>query len=352
MNATALQPVRLTEDGAAVRIIDQRLLPGEYAERDLATLDDITGAIRTLAVRGAPAIGVCAAAGLAVVMRGHAAASRATFLTELDACAARMAAARPTAVNLAWAVARSVRRAHESPGDARQLVAVLAAEARAMHDEDLAMGRAIGEHGLALLGDPVRVLTHCNAGALATAGEGTALAPVYAAHAAGRVTTVYATETRPLLQGARLTAWELQHAGISVTVLVDGAGAALMRAGLVDAVLVGADRIAANGDVANKVGTYGLAVAAAHHGIPFHVFAPWSTVDPSMPDGSSIPIELRSRDELALCGTARVLPDGVDTWTPAFDITPARLITTIVTDRGPERAPYDFANDHAKGARR
>jgi methylthioribose-1-phosphate isomerase len=342
VTAPGLRPVRLTGNGAAVRIIDQRLLPAEYVERDLTTLDEIIEAIVTLAVRGAPAIGVCAAAGLAVVMREHGGGSRADFLAALDACASRLVSARPTAVNLAWAVERCVARVRASSAEAPALVTLLAREARALCDEDLAMGDAIGAYGLALLRDPVRVLTHCNAGALATAGAGTALAPVYAAHAEGRVTRVFATETRPLLQGARLTAWELQHAGIAVTVLVDGAAAALMRAGEVDAVLVGADRIAANGDVANKVGTYALAVAAAHHAIPFYVLAPWSTVDASTPDGSAIPIEMRSRDELEFCGGVRILADGAAVWAPAFDITPATLITAIVTDRGTRRPPYDF----------
>mgnify|MGYP001318984141 CR=1 FL=1 len=343
MTAPALQPVRLTDDGTAVRIIDQRLLPAVYVERDLTTVDEIIDAIVTLAVRGAPAIGVCAAAGLAVVMRGHAAESRATFLAALQLCAARLVSARPTAVNLAWAVERCVHRVRASCEDPTGLLVLLANEARALRDEDLAMGYAIGVHGLALLGDPVRVLTHCNAGALATAGAGTALAPIYAAHEAGRAIAVFATETRPLLQGARLTAWELRRAGIPVTVLADSAAASLMRTGAVDAVLVGADRIAANGDVANKVGTYALAVSAAHHGIPFYVLAPWSTIDAATPDGAAIPVEMRSRDELAFCGSVRVLADGVATWTPAFDITPARLITAIVTDRGAVRAPYDFA---------
>jgi methylthioribose-1-phosphate isomerase len=209
------------------------------------------------------------------------------------------------------------------------------------------MSVAIGEHGLTLLagfGAAPRVLTHCNTGALATAGLGTALAPVYAAHRAGRAISVFATETRPLLQGARLTAWELQRAGVPVTVLIDSAAAALMRAGGVDAVFVGADRIAANGDVANKVGTYALAVAAAHHGVPFHVFAPWSTVDPLTPDGASIPIEMRSRSEMAAFGNAQILPDAVPAWTPAFDITPAALIAAIVTDRGIHRGPYRFGD--------
>jgi methylthioribose-1-phosphate isomerase len=334
--------VRLTDDGAAVRIIDQRLLPGEFVERDLVTLDDVVDAIRSLAVRGAPAIGFCAAAGLAVVMRPHAGESREAALAAMSRYAAQLRAARPTAVNLAWAVDRCVRVASAGAGSAGALISALSAEAGAIHDEDLAMGRAIGAHGLTLLGDPVRVLTHCNTGMLATAGAGTALAPVYAAHAAGRSVSVFADETRPLLQGARLTAWELQRMGVPVTVLADGAAAALMQHGAIDAVLVGADRIAANGDVANKVGTYALAVCAAHHRIPFYVLAPWSTVDVATPNGTAIPIELRSRDELATYGAARILPDGVEAWNPAFDVTPSALVTAIVTDQGVHRAPYAF----------
>jgi methylthioribose-1-phosphate isomerase len=338
----AVEPVLLTDDGTAVRIIDQRRLPAELVERRLESLDEVIDAITSLAVRGAPAIGLCAAAGLAVVMRAHAGDTRGAFLAALAANAARVSASRPTAVNLAWAVRRCVARVDATAGDAPALVYALAAEARAIRDEDLAMSEAIGAHGLALLGGAQRVMTHCNTGALATAGLGTALAPLYAARAAGRTISVFATETRPLMQGARLTSWELQRAGIPVTVLVDSAAAALMQQGGIEAVLVGADRIAANGDVANKIGTYALAVSAAHHGIPFYVFAPWSTVDALTRDGAAIAIEQRSRNEMAMLGSAQVLPHGVPAWTPAFDVTPAALITAIVTDRGVHRAPYQF----------
>ena len=342
MTEPTIEPVRLAADGGAVRIIDQRRLPAEFVERDLTTLDEVIEAIVSLAVRGAPAIGLAAACGLAVAMRPHALLPRTAFLALMRESGARLAAARPTAVNLAWAVARCMRRAEVTAGAGAALVAALRDEARAIRDEDLAMSRAIGEHALGLLPNPARVLTHCNTGALATAGLGTALAPIYAAQARGRLVTVLATETRPLLQGARLTAWELQRAGIPVTVLADGAAAAAMATQSIDAVLVGADRIAANGDVANKVGTYAVAVAAAYHRIPFYVCAPWSTVDPATRDGAAIPIEMRSRTELAVCGGARVLPDGVDVWTPAFDVTPAALVTAIVTDRGVHRPPYRF----------
>jgi methylthioribose-1-phosphate isomerase len=325
-----------------VRIIDQRCLPGELVERDLTTIGEVIDAIASLAVRGAPAIGLCGAAGLALAMRDMAEAPRAAFLDALETRAARIAAARPTAVNLAWAVRRCTARARASSGEGNVLLETLRDEAVRIRDEDLAMGRAIGAHGLSLLPSPARVLTHCNTGALATAGAGTALAVVYAMQEAGRRIEVVATETRPLFQGARLTAWELQRAGIPVTVIPDGAAAAALRAQRIDAVLVGADRIASNGDVANKVGTYAIAIAAAHHGVPFHVFAPWSTVDPATPAGDAIPIESRSRAEMATAGGTRILPDDVPVWSPAFDVTPAALITSIVTDRGIHRPPYAF----------
>jgi methylthioribose-1-phosphate isomerase len=340
--AARLEPVRLLDDALAVRVIDQRELPEKFVVRDLQSIDEVIEAIRSLAVRGAPAIGLCAAAGLALAMRDETGQPRDAWIALCESNGEKLKAARPTAVNLAWAVDRCVRHVRGTSGDAHALQRALLAEIRRIRDEDLAMGEAIGAHGLTLLGGTPRVLTHCNTGALATAGAGTALAVVYAAHADGRDVRVFAAETRPLLQGARLTAWELQRAGIPVTVIADGAAAALMRENEVDAVLVGADCIAANGDVANKVGTYALAIAAAHHRIPFYVLAPWSTVDPATRDGQAIPIEMRSRDEFAF-GGARVLPDGVPVWAPAFDVTPASLITAIVTDRGVHEPPYAFA---------
>lgn len=344
MSAPArLEPVRLLDGALAVRVIDQRELPAQFVVRDLRSIGEVIDAIRTLAVRGAPAIGLCAAAGLAVAMREANARPRDAWIALCASNGEQLKAARPTAVNLAWAVDRCVRHARGVAGDAAALQRALIAEVGRIRDEDLAMGDAIGAHGLTLLGNAPCLLTHCNTGALATAGAGTALAVVYAAHADGRDVRVFATETRPLLQGARLTAWELQRAGIPVTVIADSAAPALMREKKVDAVIVGADRIAANGDTANKVGTYALAVAANHHRIPFHVFAPWSTVDPATRDGAAIPIEMRSRDEFAF-GGARVLPDDVPVWAPAFDVTPASLVTAIVTDRGVQRPPYSFAS--------
>jgi methylthioribose-1-phosphate isomerase len=319
-------------DGHALRILDQRELPGRELVRDLASLDEVVDAIRTLAVRGAPAIGVGAAIGLAVALAGAARGAGAAARALLPAFAERLVAARPTAVNLAWAVSRM--RARADGVDDADLLEALRAEAEAIRAEDVAMCERIGEHGLALLRDGARVLTHCNAGALATAGIGTALAPVHLAHARGLRVRVYADETRPLRQGARLTAWELSRAGIHVTVLPDGAAASLLASGAADCVLVGADRIAANGDVANKVGTYGVALAARAHGVPFHVAAPWSTIDPATPDGSAIHIEVRADDELG------ELPVGIRTWNPAFDVTPRALVTTYLTDRGIVGPPF------------
>ena len=299
--------------------------------RDLVRVDETIDAIRTLAVRGAPAIGVAAAIGLAVAMR-HAAGAADPSRELLAEYAARLIAARPTAVNLAWAVRRLERRAAAVPDAA--LLDALETEAEAIRAEDVAMCEAIGTHGMPLLPDGCRVLTHCNAGALATAGTGTALAPVYAARAAGRRVHVFADETRPLRQGARLTAWELTRAGIPVQVLPDGAAASLLAQGHVDLVLVGADRITANGDVANKVGTYGVALAARAHGVPLYVAAPWSTIDPATATGREIVIEHRSADELA------PLPPGAGVWNPAFDVTPAPLVAGYITDRGLVHPPF------------
>jgi methylthioribose-1-phosphate isomerase len=316
--------------GGSLRIVDQRKLPGEFVERDLTSVEDAAEAIRTLAVRGAPAIGVTAAMALALAARGGA------TLDQIRDDAARLRATRPTAVNLAWALDRMLARA--SAPDAT-LAEALRDEAEQIRAEDEAMCLAIGEHGAPLLEPGMRVLTHCNAGALATAGIGTALAPLYVAHGRGVAFEVFVDETRPLLQGARLTAWELARAGIPVTLCTDGMAASLMAAGRVDLVIVGADRIAANGDVANKIGTYGLAVLAHHHRIPFVVAAPSSTVDLATPRGDSITIEQRAPEEVTECGGVRVAPEGVAVHNPAFDVTPAALVKWIVTDRGLHHGP-------------
>ena len=323
-------------DQRALRILDQRRLPSLEVVRDLVALDDTIEAIRTLAIRGAPAIGVGAAIGLVVALQQQSHGDGGAARAQLDEAAERLIAARPTAVNLAWAVRRMVARAVGAV-DA-ELLAELVAEAEAIRAEDVAMCAAIGAHGLPLLPDGARVLTHCNAGALATAGTGTALAPVYAAREAGRHVELYADETRPLRQGARLTAWEMRRIGVPVHVLPDGASASLLRSGIIDVVIVGADRIAANGDVANKVGTYGVALAAQAHRVPFYVAAPWSTIDPDTATGGDIPIEHRGADELG------ELPAGALVWNPAFDVTPRALVTGYLTDRGFVQPPFHHSS--------
>jgi methylthioribose-1-phosphate isomerase len=322
-----LRPVLYDDRRDEVRLLDQRLLPGEEAWLALTSADEVAGAIRTLAVRGAPAIGVAAAYGLAVEARRGASPER------LRAAAELLARARPTAVNLEWAVRRMSRKIGGPAG------AVLA-EAHAIRDEDEAACRRIGALGAPLLPPEARVLTHCNAGALATAAYGTALGIVRAAREAGRLEHVFADETRPFFQGARLTAWELQRDGIPVTILTDGMAGWLMVRGEISCVVVGADRIAGNGDVANKIGTYGLAVLARHHDIPFYVAAPWSTFDPSLATGAGIPIEERGSDEVVRIFGRLVAPEGVPARYPAFDVTPAGLVTAMVTERGVLRPPY------------
>ncbi|MBW7935074.1 MAG: S-methyl-5-thioribose-1-phosphate isomerase [Gemmatimonadaceae bacterium] len=323
-----------------LRILDQRFLPGQEVERELRTLDEVEEAIRTLAVRGAPAIGVAAALGLvAALARGRAPAREALF-----AAMDRLASARPTAVNLPWAMRRLRTVVEASADEGAALLDALASEAEGILAEDVEMCAKIGQHGAALIPDGARVLTHCNAGALATAGIGTALAPVYTAVMAGRRVEVIACETRPLLQGSRITAWELARAGVPVTVCTDGMAASLMRDGRVDLVIVGADRIAANGDVANKIGTYAHAIAARHHQLPFYIAAPSSTVDPTTSDGRHIPIEARAADEVRRCGGAVVMPDVVGVHNPAFDVTPAELVTAFITDHGVVRPPFHFSS--------
>jgi methylthioribose-1-phosphate isomerase len=342
---SAVESVRWSADGGAVDIIDQRRLPGTLLRRELRTVDDVCDAIRTLAVRGAPAIGVAGAMGLVVALGPHVAEEREQFLAHADELGEGIARVRRTAVNLSWAIDRVRRVARGTDGSARAVLGTLRREATRILDEDREMCRRIGEHGLALLGEGSRVLTHCNAGALATGGIGTALAPVYVAAERGRKVAVFADETRPLMQGSRLTAWELAQAGIDVTVLADNMAASLMREGRVDLVIVGADRIAANGDFANKIGTYPLALAARHHDVPFYVAAPWSTVDPATETGQQIVIEHRAADELGNNFTAPVSPRDVAVYNPAFDVTPAALVTAFITDRGIARPPFRFDRD-------
>jgi methylthioribose-1-phosphate isomerase len=325
---TIPQPIAWTPD-FAVRILDQTLLPDAETYLTLDTVDAVAEAIRTLRVRGAPLIGIAAAMGLTLALRRGAAT-----LETVCAASAALGATRPTAVNLRWALARMERRAAGAAAAGEDLQRALRDEATAIWDEDRAMCARIGVAGAALIDGDAVVLTHCNAGALATGGMGTALAPIYTLHAAGRRVSVVADETRPLLQGSRLTAWELARAGVPVTVIADGMAASRLRRGDITCVLVGADRIAANGDVANKIGTYGVALAARAHGVPFYVAAPSSTVDMATPDGTAIPIEERAAEEVAALGGRRSVPAGVQVWNPAFDVTPAGLVTAIITDRG------------------
>jgi methylthioribose-1-phosphate isomerase len=324
----------------AVRVIDQRALPEAEIERDLESAEAVADAIRTLQVRGAPLIGIAAAMGLVAGTRELRGAPRDAFLARIDQVARLLAATRPTAVNLKWALDRMARVARQTPGSGGAIWERLHGEATAIWEEDRAMCRRIGEAGLPLVPSGTKVLTHCNAGALATGGIGTALAPVYLAHDAGRQVHVFVDETRPVLQGARLTAWELWRAGIPCTVITDGAAGSLMRQARVDVVIVGADRIAANGDFANKIGTYSLAVLARHHGVPFYCAAPSSTIDAGLADGDGIPIEERGPDEVKTLAGRAVAPPAVTALNPAFDVTPARYVTGFVTDRGLEHPPF------------
>lgn len=331
--------VRLTE--GAVELLDQRRLPGEETYLRLSTVEDVARAIEDMAVRGAPAIGVTAAMGVAI---GLAAAPADEMERALGATVARLRRTRPTAVNLHWALERmerDLRQEIEAGADAAELRTRACVLAREIHDEDLAACRAIGDHGSALVPLGARLLTHCNAGALATAGYGTALGVVRSAARDGRLERVLACETRPFLQGARLTAWELHRDGIPVTLVTDSMAGSLMARGLIDVVVVGADRIARNGDVANKIGTYTHAVLAHAHGIPFVVAAPVSTIDPRMPTGAGIPIEERSSDEVTVIAGRRIAPEGVAALHPGFDVTPAKYVSAIVTEEGVIRPPFD-----------
>lgn len=331
---------------SALRLIDQTRLPLAVEVLTCRDAHTVGEAIRTLQVRGAPAIGVAAAFGLALGAREVGlddTVDGETALARLGKVAALLRATRPTAVNLAWALDRllGVAARHVEAGNAvSDLPARLLAEAQMISDEDAAACRAMGELGATLIADGDTLLTHCNAGALATAGMGTALAPIFVAHQQGKRLHVYVDETRPVLQGARLTAWELQRAGVPETLITDNMAAHFMRRAGIRAVFVGADRIAANGDVANKIGTYGVALLASAHGIPLYVVAPRSTIDLSLPDGDAIPIEERAATEVTGVGGARVAPEGVAVANPAFDVTPARYVSAIVTEAGVARAPY------------
>ncbi len=324
-----------------MRIIDQRLLPEKLLYLDCATPEEVRQAIRQLAVRGAPAIGIAGAMGIAVGMRGSRAKNLKGFMRELRRVAAYLGTSRPTAVNLFWALRRMVRLIERNgTDDIPELKRMLEREAMRILKEDNEMCRRIGKSGAALLKSGDTVLTHCNAGGLATGGCGSALSIMYVAHEQGKRIHVYADETRPLLQGARLTAWELMRAGIDTTLISDNMAGEVMREGKIDIVITGADRIAANGDTANKIGTYGLASLAAIHHIPFYIAAPSSTLDLEISSGDKIPIEQRDPDEVRKIGGRWIAPRNVRVYNPAFDVTPARLIRGIVTEMGIIRPPY------------
>ena len=343
-----------------VVMVDQRKLPAREIYVTCRTANEVARAIKTMVIRGAPAIGVAAAMGIALGASRSKATGTKQLATEFQKTCDMMATTRPTAVNLFWAIDRMKRTfaavAHAG-GSVEEISARLVDEARRIHDEDVASCRAMGAFGAAVVPQAARILTHCNAGALATAGFGTALGVIRAAAEGGKVQEVFADETRPFLQGARLTAWELVRDGIPTTVITDSMAGALMRQEEIDFIVVGADRIAANGDVANKIGTYTVAVLAREHGIPFYVAAPLSTIDLSTPDGTAIPIEERSAREVTHVGPTQIAPAGAKVRHPAFDVTPARLVTGIITERGILRAPYGeslravFDEAHASASR-
>jgi len=332
MNAVSydsVRPIAWRED--ALWLIDQRLLPARREEIVCRDVTEVAAAIRDMAVRGAPAIGITAAYGAVIAARQRYRENPARWRDEVEADLELLAGTRPTAVNLFWAIDRMRRAIRACEGDPCE---ALLAEARRIHEEDILANRRMGELGAALIEDPCAVLTHCNAGALATGGYGTALGVIRAGWAGGKIRQVYADETRPWLQGARLTAWELLEDGIPVTLVAEGAGAWLMKQGGVRWLIVGSDRIAANGDVANKIGTYAAALSARHHGVRVMVVAPTSTVDLATPSGDAIPIETRSAAELLGLGGVTVAADGAEAWNPVFDVTPAALVDAIVTEKG------------------
>ena len=329
-------------DGGVLWVLDQRELPGETRYLQADTVDAVADAIRTLAVRGAPAIGAAAAYGLAIAAAPESRDELARVQARLEQAAARLRGTRPTAVNLAWALDRVLKAAEGAPSAAELSHRVLA-EASAIADEDRRINRALAQHGQSVMPrrpSAVTVVHHCNTGSLATVDYGTALGVIRAAHEAGQALFVLVDETRPLLQGARLTMWELQQLGIPAALMVDGAAAHQMRTRGVDLCLVGADRIAANGDTANKIGTYQLALAAKAHGVPFYVAAPTSTIDLAMADGSGMVIEERDGDEVAVIGGRRMAPPGAAVLNPAFDVTPAALVAGIITEVGVLTPPY------------
>jgi methylthioribose-1-phosphate isomerase len=334
-----IQTLEWTDSG--VRFIDQTKLPTEECYVTCKTCEQVADAIRTMIVRGAPAIGVAAAMGIALGMKNSKAEGTGELKQEFDRCCEQIRQTRPTAINLFWAI----RRMQEKFESLRirpvaQIKQALIEEAKRMHAEDIAANQAMGRLGATLMPTSGGVLTHCNAGALATCGYGTALGVIRAAVEEGKKIHVYADETRPFLQGSRLTAWELTKDGIPTTVISDNMAGAMMKAGKIGAIVVGADRIAANGDVANKIGTYSVAILAKEHDIPFYVAAPFSTIDLETPDGSQIPIEQRNPQEITHIAGKQMVPDAALVENPAFDVTPAKYVTAIVTERGIARTPY------------
>ncbi|MGD1023734.1 MAG: S-methyl-5-thioribose-1-phosphate isomerase [Candidatus Sulfotelmatobacter sp.] len=346
---TMIQTLEWTEQG--VRFIDQTKLPTEETYVTCTTYEQVADAIQTMVVRGAPAIGVAAAMGIALGAQNSKAETVAELKRDLDQICDVIGKTRPTAVNLFWAIRRmqeKFERVRIRP--IAQIKRDLVDEAKRMHAEDIAANQAMGRHGATLMPSEGGVLTHCNAGALATAGYGTALGVIRAAVEQGKKIHVYADETRPFLQGSRLTAWELMKDGIPTTVISDNMAGAMMKQGKIEAIVVGADRIAANGDVANKIGTYTVAVLAKENGIPFYVAAPISTVDMACPDGDRIPIEQRNPKEVTHIGGKQMTPDGVSIENPAFDVTPAKYVAAIITERGIAREPYRESLERLAGA--
>jgi len=334
-----IQTLEWTDSG--VRFIDQTKLPTEETYVTAKNYQQVADAIRTMVVRGAPAIGVAAAMGIALGVKNSQSESVGELRKEFDEICEVIGKTRPTAVNLFWAIRRMTEKFEQlRVRPMAQIRQALIEEAQRMHAEDIAANQAMGRYGATLMPASGSVLTHCNAGALATCGYGTALGVIRAAVEQGKRIHVYADETRPFLQGSRLTAWELMKDGIPTTVISDNMAGAMMRQGKISAAVVGADRIAANGDVANKIGTYSVAVLAKEHGIPFYVAAPFSTIDLATPDGGKIPIEQRNKNEITHIGNKAIAPEGVQVENPAFDVTPAQYVNAIVTERGIARAPY------------
>src|SRR5215467_9099747 len=344
-----IQTLEWTESG--VRFIDQTKLPTEEVYVNCNSFEEVADVIRNMVVRGAPAIGVAAAMGIALGIKNSEATNLADLKKDFDRICDVIGKTRPTAINLFWAIGRMREKLCQSDGGSvPQIKQALIEEAQRMHAEDIAANQAMGRHGATLMPASGGVLTHCNAGALATCGYGTALGVIRAAVEQGKKLHVYADETRPFLQGSRLTAWELMKDGIPTTVISDNMAGAMMSQGKVKAIVVGADRIAANGDVANKIGTYSVAVLAKEHGIPFYVAAPFSTIDLETLDGSRIPIEQRNAREVTHIAGRRMVPEGVEVENPAFDVTPCAYVTAIITERGVARAPYELSLRELAGA--